>query len=350
MGPTPVRGSSKGKQRRPDRGTATTLVEVARLANVSAITVSRTIRNKGPITQRTRERVLAAIREIGYVPNRIAGSLASSDSNLMGVIIPSLSNIVFPEVLNGINAALEESGFQPVVGVTNYDIEAEEKLVRSLLAWKPAAMIITGFDHTEATRRMLEQSGIRIAELMDIDKAPMDIAVGLSHHRAGYDTGRYLIERGYRRFGYVGHDWVADRRARMRFDGLELALREAGLAMAGQAIVDGPSSTQAGRVMLAGLLRRKPKIDVAVFSNDDMAVGGVFHCFAKGIALKGQLAIFGFNGLDIGQALPVPLSTIRSNRYLIGRTAVEKIIEGPKRAGIPIVIDTGFEIVAGGTA
>jgi LacI family transcriptional regulator, gluconate utilization system Gnt-I transcriptional repressor len=102
--------------------------------------------------------------------------------------------------------------------------------------------------------------------------------------------------------------------------------------------------------MLAELLQRRPKIDVAVFSNDDMAVGGVFHCFSSNIALKSQLAIFGFNGLDIGQSLPVPLSTIRSNRYLIGRIAVEKIIESPKRPRKPIVIDTGYEIIAGGTA
>ncbi len=114
-------------------------------------------------------------------------------SNLIGVIIPSLSNIVFPEVLRGISAALEESGFQAVVGVTNYNLATEESLVRSMLAWKPAAMIIAGFEHTEATRRMLEQSGIRIAELMDIDSTPIDIAVGLSHRRAGYDTGQYLI-------------------------------------------------------------------------------------------------------------------------------------------------------------
>jgi LacI family transcriptional regulator, gluconate utilization system Gnt-I transcriptional repressor len=340
----------KDKQRQPQRRRATTLAEVAKLANVSAITVSRTIRNKGPITERTREKVIAAIHEIGYVPNRIAGSLASSDSNLMGVIIPSLSNIVFPEVLHGINAALEESGYQPVVGITNYNIDAEEKLVRALLAWKPAAMIIAGFDHTDATRRMLENSGIRIAELMDIDQTPIDIAVGLSHHRAGYDTGQYLIKQGYRRFGYVGHDWGADRRARQRYDGLEMALRQAGLTLIGQAIVDGPSSTLAGRAMLADLIQRKPKIDVVVFSNDDMAVGGVFHCFSSNITLKSQLAIFGFNGLDIGQSLPVQLSTIRSNRFLIGRTAVEKIIERPKRNRKPVVIDTGYEIIAGGTA
>jgi LacI family transcriptional regulator, gluconate utilization system Gnt-I transcriptional repressor len=338
------------KPRTPNRRPAVTLAEVALLADVSEITVSRIIRNKGPIADITRAKVMAAVRAVGYVPNRIAGSLASAESNLMGVIIPSLSNIVFPEVLRGVHDALGDSGYQPVVGVTDYDMKSEENLVRSLLGWKPMAMIIVGFDHTETTRRMLQQSGIRVAELMDIDSPPIDIAVGLSHRRAGYDSGKYLVERGYRRFGYVGHDWQQDRRARLRYDGLVQALAEAGLSIAAEAIVQAPSSTIAGREMLADLLKRSPDIDVAVFSNDDMAVGGVFYCISANIKLKDELAVFGFNGLEIGQSLPTPLSTIRSNRYLIGRVSVEKIIESPVRGVEPIVIDTGYEIVVGATA
>ncbi len=327
-----------------------TLADVARVAQVSEITVSRILRNKGPISERARAAVTAAVAQVGYVPNRIAGTLASATSNLMGVILPSLSNIVFPEVLMGIHAALETSGFQPVIGVTDYDIAREERLVAALLAWKPAAMIIAGFDHTDLTRRLLEHGSIRVAELMDIDAAPIDIAVGLSHRRAGYDSGRHLLRRGYRQFGYVGHDWHQDRRAKLRWEGLCEALREAGLALLDQAVFDGPSSTAAGRRMLGELLQRTPGLDAVVFSNDDMAVGGVFHCFGEGIRPKQDLALFGFNGLDIGQALPIPLATIRSNRFLIGQLAVQTILQAPERPEGRIVIDTGYEVVEGGTA
>jgi LacI family gluconate utilization system Gnt-I transcriptional repressor len=340
----------KARLRLPDRKSRVTLTEVAELAGVSEITVSRILRNKGPIAATTRDRVMEAVRSVGYVPNKIAGSLASADSNLIGVVLPSLSNIVFPEVLLGIHAGLGASGIQPVVGVTDYNVETEEALVRSLLAWKPAAMIITGSDHTAATRRMLEQSGIRIAELMDIDPVPIDIAVGLSHRQAGYDTGKHLIAKGYRRFGYVGHDYYADRRARVRYEGLVSALGEAGLALVDEVLADGPSSTHAGNSMTARLLDRSRDIDVVVYSNDDMAVGGVFHCLGAGIAVKEKLAIFGFNGLDIGRALPKPLSTVRSNRFRIGQTAVEEILAMSVRPGVPTVVDTGYEIFEGETA
>lgn len=330
--------------------TSLTLAHVARIARVSESTVSRVIRNKLPIAEETRNRVLDAIRQTGYVPNRIAGSLATARSKLIGVILPSLSNIVFPDVLRGIHHALASSGYQPVVGVTDYSEENEEELVRSILSWKPAAMVVTGLEHTDATRQMLVRSGLRIAEIMDIDAAPIDIAVGLSHRKVGLESARYLLSRGYRRFGYVGHDRMRDRRAAARFEGFAQGIRATGLALRGQANWDGPSSAGAGREMLAQLLAQHADLDAVLFSNDDMAIGGVFHCLAGGIDIPGGLAVFGFNALDIGQALPIPLSTVRSYRFEIGEISVKHLFQRRGRTASPTIVDTGFEIVAGATA
>lgn len=327
-----------------------TLTDVARMAGVSEITVSRVVRNKGPISDTTRSRVQDAIETLGYVPNRAAGSLASAGSTLIGVLLPSLSNIVFPEVLRGIHAGLASTGYQPLIGVTDYDPLVEQHIVSSLLAWQPAALIMTGFEHTDATRKMLANHRVRVAELMDIDAEPIGIAVGLSHRRAGYDSGRHLIKRGYRRFGYVGHDWDADRRARLRHDGLCAALGEAGMSLVAERRTPGPSSTLAGKETLEALLRDEPSLDAVVFSNDDMAVGGYFHCLTAGIAVRDRLGLFGFNGLSIGQDLPMPLSTVRSNRFLIGKTAVEKLLDPAGTSEDDRVIDTGYEIIEGATA
>lgn len=327
-----------------------TLADVALRAEVSEITVSRVLRNKASVADKTRERVLAVVRQMGYVPNRVAGTLASAGSNLIGVVLPSLSNIVFPDVLRGIHASLASSGYQPVIGVTDYDMNTEEELVASLLSWQPAAMIVSGLHHTDYTVAMLKRSGVRIAELMDIDSPPLDIAVGMSHRQAGYDTAMHLHKRGYRRFGYVGHDRERDERAALRYEGFREGLQALGLSLIGEATLDGPSSTQAGRELLGQLLAQHANLDVVVFSNDDMAVGGVFHCFAAGIKPREDLALFGFNGLDIGQALPQPLSTILSRRFLIGKTAAEMILQSPDYPGQPTICDTGYDIVEGETA
>jgi LacI family gluconate utilization system Gnt-I transcriptional repressor len=327
-----------------------TLAHVARLAKVSENTVSRVIRNKGPIAENTRKRVLDAIEALGYVPNRAAGSLASSASLIIGVILPSLSNIVFPEVLRGIHAGLAGTIYQPMIGVTDYDLDKEQHLVSSLMAWHPTALITTGFEHTDAARRMLANSKIRVAELMDIDQRPIDLAVGLSHREAGRRSADHLLERGYSRIGYVGHDWTSDRRARARYDGLCEGLSARGLSLVAESRHDGPSSTMAGRDTLAALLADGATIDAVVFSNDDMAVGGFMHCLAAGIPVPERLALFGFNGLEIGQALPKPLSTVLSNRFLIGKTAVETLLGNPERPAEPQIINTGFSIIEGATA
>ena len=327
-----------------------TLTDVARLAGVSEITVSRVVRGTGPIAPATRARVRAAIDSIGYVPNRAAGTLASSASLFIGVILPSMSNIVFPEVLRGIYDGLAGSPYQPLLGVTDYNRHKEQEILTSLFAWQPMAFILAASDHTDTTRRLLADSGVRVAELMDTEGDIVDLAVGFSHRQAGYDSGRHLISRGYRRFGYVGHDWESDLRARFRYEGLVAALTEAGLTLSGEVHATGQSSVQGGTRMLARLLGEAPDIDVAVFANDDMAVGGYFHCMAAGIRVKDDLALFGFNGLDIGQAIPMPLSTVRSNRFLIGRTAAERIIAEPKRPANREVVDTGYEILEGATA
>ncbi len=326
------------------------LADVARRAGVSEITVSRVIRNKGPISAKTRALVLDAVAETGYVPNRLAGALASAGSMLVGVVLPSVSNIVFADVLRGVHAALAPSGYQPVVGVTDYDALAEEEVVRSLLAWQPAAMILAGFEHTEATRRMLEVSRIRVAEIMDIDARPIDVAVGLSHRSAGRDIARHLLARGYRRFGYVGHDWDRDHRARLRYEGLRDELRLDGLDLVAERRIAGPSATLAGREMLAGLLTEGGRPDVVVFSNDDMAVGGYFHCLAAGLTVRRDIALFGFNGLEIGAALPQRLSTVRSNRFLIGQRAAETLVAQAERPAAAEIIDTGYAIDVGETA
>lgn len=332
------------------KSSAITLSDVARLAGVSDITVSRVLRGSGPISGPTRERVMEAVRRTGYVQNRLAGTLASARSNLVGVILPSLSNNVFPEVMAGINAELAQSGFQTVVGVTEYEQSTEEALVRSMLAWKPAAMIVTGMDHTRETIRMLDDAGIRIIEIMQAGERPIDTAIGLSHRDAGQATARHLVQRGYRRFAYIGQDFLPDNRGMERYRGLCEGLAQAGLSPPVAHFVSAPSSIMNGRDSLAKLLDDKHSIDVVVYYNDDMAVGGVFHCMYAGIDLGSTLGIFGFNGLDVGQALPRPLSTIRSNRERIGQLAVQSFLNSRDRKGERKTIDTGFSIIEGKTA
>ncbi|MDX1201939.1 LacI family DNA-binding transcriptional regulator [Sinorhizobium medicae] len=326
--------------------TTVTLAEVAAAAGVGESTVSRVLRNHGSFSPKARERVLDAVERLGYVPNRIAGTLASAGSRLVAFVIPSLTNIVFPDVLRGAGGVLEENHYQAVFSVTDYDSEREETLVSAMLAWRPTAVMLAGFEHTEGTLKILRASGCRVVELLDTDGTAADLAVGFSNRQAGRASAEFLLRRGYRRLGYVGHDLDLDTRAGKRFTGFCEALNLAGSRLAGREIRAGASSVESGRAGLKQLLERAPGLDAVYFSNDDMALGGYFHCLANRIAVPADLALFGHNGLDIGQAIPQPLASIRTPRVATGKLAAELVInEAP-----PQVADLGFELIEGATA
>ncbi|ACA17066.1 transcriptional regulator, LacI family [Methylobacterium sp. 4-46] len=323
-----------------------TLADVAREARVGESTVSRVLRSHGSFSERTRAQVEAAVARLGYVPNRIAGTLASTGSRLIGIVIPSLTNIVFPDVLRGATGALDGEGFQSVIAVTDYDDDREEALVDSLLSWRPAGLLITGLEHNQGTVRRLHASGVRVAELLDLDGPGLDIVVGYSNRAAGEASARYLMARGYRRIAYLGHDLARDRRAGKRYAGFRAALAEAGLALHAEERITAPSSVEAGRHGLSALLARAPDCDAVYFSNDDMALGGYFHCLAAGITVPDRLALFGYNGLDVGRLMPQPLTTIRTPRVEAGATAARLLCTDAPATRV----DLGFELIVGATA
>jgi LacI family gluconate utilization system Gnt-I transcriptional repressor len=193
---------------------------------------------------------------------------------------------------------------------------------------------------------MLKASGCRIVEMLDIDGPGLDCRVGFSNAAAGRMAAGHLLARGYRRFGYVGHGLRRDLRAGKRLAGFEQALHEAGTGLAGREATDAPSSLAVGRMGLARLLARVPDIDAVYFPNDDMAMGGYFHCLAEGIPVPRRLALFGHNGLEIGRIAPQVLSTVLTPRAAIGRAAARLAIgtEGGQ------TLDLGFELVEGATA
>ena len=322
-----------------------TIYDVAREARVGESTVSRVLRGQGAVSEKARDRVLSAVRKLGYVPNRIAGTLASSGSRLVALVIPSVTNIVFGDVLAEAAATLTELGQQAVFAVTDYDPEAEERLIESMLAWRPAGIIVAGVEHTPRSFAMLRGSGIRIAEILDTDSTGIDIVVGYSNTEAGRASARFLLSRGKQRIGYVGHDLKRDLRAGKRYSGFCQALAEGGGRIVDAEIVPALSSIEMGRNSLVQLLERSPDLDAVYFANDDLAIGGLFHCMANGIAVPERLALMGYNGLDAARLAPRPLSTIRTPRRLIGRMAATLVCSQEPAQ----VCDVGFELIEGAT-
>lgn len=321
----------------PPKRRTLTLRDVSEASGVSEMTVSRVLRNRGEVSAATRERVLAAAKMLGYVPNRIAGGLASQRVNLVGVIIPSFANMVFPEVLRGISEVLEDTGLQPVVGVSNYLPEQEERVIYEMLSWRPSGLILAGIEHSDASRAMLSNAGVPVVEIMDVDGEPVDSMVGISHRRAGREMARAIIAAGYRHIGFLGTKMPDDHRARKRMEGFEAGLAEAGLALEDREFYSGGSALAKGREMTEAMLQRSPQLDFLYYSNDMIGAGGLLWCLEKGIDVPGTLGLAGFNGVELLDGFPVRLATMDACRIEIGRAAAE-IVSGKagETAGVAV--------------
>jgi len=314
----------------PDPHRTLTLRDVSEASGVSEMTVSRVLRQQGDVSVGTRDRVLAAAKRLGYVPNKIAGALASKRANLVAVIIPSLSNMVFPEVLTGISSGLEGSGLQPVVGVTNYLPESEEAVLYEMLSWRPSGVILAGLEHSDASRAMLTNAGCPIVEIMDVDGPAIDSVVGISHIRAGREMAAAIVASGYRRIGFLGTMMTHDYRARKRLDGFEQGLAEAGLQLADHEYYSGGSALLKGREMTEAILKRSPDLDFLYYSNDMIGAGGLLYCLEAGMDVPGKLGLAGFNGVELLDGLPRRLATMDAGRLEIGQRAAAIMVAGAK--------------------
>ena len=317
---------------RPEHRRTLTLRDVSEASGVSEMTVSRVLRNRADVSPATREKVLEAARALGYVPNKIAGGLASQRVNLVAVIVPSLSNMVFPEVLGGISAALDDTGLQPVFGVTNYSPEREEAVLYEMLSWRPSGVILAGLEHTDAARTMLENAGIPVVEIMDTDGVAIDSVVGISHVAAGRQMAELILAAGYRRIGFLGSNMPDDHRARKRMEGLQEGLAAQGVELAATEFYGGGSALKKGREMTEAILRRQPDLDFLYYSNDMIGAGGLLYCLEQGLDIPGKLGLAGFNGLEFLDGLPVQMATIDTCRREIGERAAQ-IIAGKGSQG-----------------
>jgi LacI family gluconate utilization system Gnt-I transcriptional repressor len=330
--------------------------DIAAEAGVSQMTVSRVMRGTGQTTTEVRDRVLNAARRLGYVQNRLATALRGESSSLVALVLPTLRNRVFSEVLNGANEVLAAGGLRPVFGVTEYSAAREEELVRDLLSWRPKGLILSGLEHSDATRAAIRASGVRVAELMDIDGDPISVAFGLSQTEAGRATARHMLAKGYRRFGYIGSLGGKDLRAEKRLAGFREVLREAGAQILSERLIHGPSSMVEGRRETAAMSAAADAPEAIYYSNDDLAAGGIMHCLSEGLSIPTQLALAGFNGLSFLDALPLRLTTVETPRLEMGRRAAAHIMRQPGPEDVVSdpgptagLVDLGFRLIPGET-
>jgi LacI family transcriptional regulator, gluconate utilization system Gnt-I transcriptional repressor len=325
--------------------------DVARRAGVSMITVSRVLHNPEKVAADTRERVAQAIRATGYVPNLVAGSLASNRTYTILALVPTLTNPVFGQTLHALEEVLRRHGYHLLLGNSGNSPQEEEALLATFLARRPDGIFLHNTSHTPATHRLLARARVPIVETGDLSRTPADMVVSYSNFAAGKAMTAYLLGKSYRRIAFVGAVQRMNERARQRCRGYQAALRQAGVPLDAALIVEATLGPRQGAEALVSLLARRRPPQAVFFAGDAWAVGALLECERRGWPVPQRVAIVGFDDQAMAAEAIPPLTTVRVPRAEIGRRAAEMLLD--RLHGKPVVPrreDLGFRIVARGSA
>lgn len=324
--------------------------EVARLAGVSAITVSRALNTPGKVAEQTRKAIWEAVEKTGYIPNQLAGSLASNRSRTIGVIVPTIVNSIFADKVQGMTDVLSKEGYQLLLANSGYSLELEADLVAAFVAQRPSGLVITGLTHAERTRSLLGRAGIPVVETWSMGADPLDMLVGFSNEDAAYSMVRHLGELGYRKIALVSAPVTDNDRADNRVKGYRRAVHEFGLVEDRRLERQASFSLRNGAEALIDLLAEHDGIDAVFFANDILAAGGLLECQRRGIRVPDDLGVAGFDDVDLAAETVPGLTTVRIPRYEIGARAAAMILESiAGREPAEKIVDLGFEIVSRGS-
>jgi LacI family transcriptional regulator, gluconate utilization system Gnt-I transcriptional repressor len=322
--------------------------DVARLAGVGRMTVSRALRQPEKVAEPTRARIEAAIHRVGYVPNLVAGSLSSQRSRIIAAIFPTIQHAVFADTIQGLSEVCARDGYHLMIADTNYSTAREDELIEAFLSRRPDGMALTGVTRSARSRKLLLNAGIPIVEMWELSDSPVDMVVGYSNYRAAYEMTATLAKRGYRRIGFLSRRTDNNERMRRREVGYQQAAADFGLpALEPQTIADGPDiSPSDGAEALAALLARDPRVDAAFFTNDIYAAGALAWCRRNGVAVPDRLGVAGFHDLDIARMVSPALTSVHVPAREIGRRAGEMLLlrlsGGPRKDS---ALELSFRIV-----
>ncbi len=331
--------------------------DVARLAGVSMITVSRVLNTPDKVAKTTREAVLAAIKKTGYVPNLTAGSLASNKSRIIGAIVPTIDNSIFAETVHGLSDTLATGGYQLLLGQSGYNEATEASLVEAFLGRRVDGLVLTGGVHSRATRQRVRQSGVPVVETWDLPAKPIDMVAGFSNFEAGRAVGAYLLASGRLKLAFAGGP---DERSAARLAGVQAALTgQSGVCLQVYRLEAG-AAFEGGRRVVAVYAQAGKLPQAIFFGNDALAAGALMECQRRGIAVPAQLAIVGFADLAIAAAMEPALTTVRVPTRRMGEDAARMLLARLNHTDHPdgkdgevvdsTVHDLGFELVVRASA
>lgn len=322
-----------------------TMQSVAAAAGVSPMTVSNTFRYPERVQEETRRRVREVAAELGYIPNHVAGNLASGQSRVIGAVIPSIKNSSFYKYVRGMQDAAAEDGYELVLKLADTK-RHETAAIQTFIGLRVAGMTLVGNEHENQAVDLLRKTGVPVVETW-VHSDPLDMAVGYSATAATRAMVDHLVAAGRRRLGFVGYSGDVGGRYTERLPAFEQRVREHGLEPDLCHLADETDGFGAGPKALQALCRKDDTIDALLCPTDIVAAGVLFECGRRGLKVPECLAVAGWGDYEIASEISPQITTIQPNAYEMGRTAIEMVIA--RSSGLDLATpstDTGFALIA----
>ncbi len=334
--------SGAAKRTRRKTG-AITLHQVAQLAGVSPISASRAINTPDQVSPKLLEKVTLAVKKTGYVPNLLAGGLASSRSKLIAAVVPSTVISVFNETIESLNTTLFNSGYQLMLGQSAYSASREQLILDAIIGRRPDGIFLTGLMKSEKIRSQLLATGIPVLETWDLTANPIDMLIGFSHTKIGTAVANFLIQKERRNFAIVrAEDERADRRTRAFIQ----AVKKQKLPTPFVLNVGASRSIRSGRDAMAEILRSHPKVDAVFCSSDLLALGVLTEAKFQKLDVPRKINVVGFGDIPFVADMIPALTTVRINGMKIGELGARYLIERAEgRTVAEPTVDVGFSII-----
>ena len=322
--------------------------DVARRAGVSTMTVSRSLNEPDKVSAEMRERVIAAVRDLGYVPNHLARNLSSSRSTTIGLIVPSIDNSIYSLTIKALSDVIRRSGFQLMIAECGYDLGEEEDLIATFLAQRVGGLVLHNAEHTDNAVAMIRKSGVPVVENGNLPRKPLDMVVSYSNHDAAKAMTMHLGRLGYKRIGFVSLGAANNDRSRDRIEGHLAALARLGHTPDPRLVVETSRGLASGAEALTRIVQSVPDVDALFCAGDVLAAGALFECQKRGWAVPQRIAIASFDDVDLMRHVIPPMTTLRLPRHEIGERSAQMLIARIHDGADHLrgnVIDLKFEII-----
>jgi len=306
--------------------TRPTLSDVARLAGVSTATVSRTLTRPATVSAETRERVEAAVQELGYVPHFGGRALASNRSDTVGAVIPTMENAIFARGLQALEETLSANGITLLVATSNYDVDAEARQVRTLLGRGIDGLVLIGEARPRSTYDLLERSGIPYVLVWNPNEDSPHCSVGFDNRAAAKAMTEEVVAHGHLRVAMIAGVTEWNDRASERVSGVRQALSDRGLALETPYIVEAAYSLEAGADAVKGLARLDPRPTAIICGNDVLAAGAILGLRELGIAVPDAISVVGYDDIDLAEVATPALTTVHVPHRRMGKAAAELLL------------------------